>query len=382
MNPARTRLPLVGRFETLYGCAPDVTASAPGRLEVLGNHTDYNAGLTLSCAVAMRCYAAVSAIDEPVARLASTAFDQGPEAFPLDPPAAPRGHWANYVLGLVSAMRQRGLSVPGFALLVDSDVPRSAGVSSSAALEMAVLTALVDLMGVQLPAVELARIGQAAESGAVGAQTGLLDQLTSLLGQRDHLLRIDFRDLAHSEIALQTGYCFVAIDSGVKHDLTKQYNDLRVACEQAASAMGVETLRSATVQQLAASQPLMNEHAWACARHVISENARVQQAVEAVERGDMKTLGALMSASHESSRDDLRNSCYELDQIVELARKDTRCLGARLSGGGFGGITIHLVRRDDALGYKSDMLDRLSSAGQPGRWAEVCEIDDGVAVHR
>lgn len=377
---SQTPPPIINRFQTLYGKAPSAVASAPGRLEVLGNHTDYNCGLALSCAVSMRCYAAVSLSDQPVVRLASTAFDCAVDAYPLDAAAAPRGHWANYVLGLVDALRALGVDVHGFAMLIDSQVPRSAGVSSSAALEMAALVALSDLMDLDLTPIELAWIGRSAESQTVGAQTGMLDQMTSLLGRRDQLLKIDFESLEYQTIALPAGYCFVAIDSGVKHDLTGSYNVLRDACEAAAGAMGVASLRAATMDRLDASRRAMGEKAWRCARHVISENARVDEAVAALKCGDLKKLGALMFASHASSRDDLGNSCDELDEIVEIARADARCLGARLSGGGFGGITIHLVQESDAEGYRRDILDRLASGGRAGRWSAVCAIDDGASL--
>lgn len=367
----------VARFAERFGVRPAVVVSAPGRLEVLGNHTDYNVGRTLSCAVGFRCFAALSPVDRAEVRLASTAFDDGPIVYPLDSPDAGQGHWANYVLGLVAALKQRGHAVPGFELLVDSAVPGSAGMSSSAALEMAVLVGLVDLMGLALPAVELARIGQAAESQAVGAQTGLLDQLSVLLGRRDHLLEIDFKSLQATHHTLPEGWCFVAADSGVKHDLTQAYSDRRASCQAAAGAMGVASLREATLDQLEQHRGQMAGDAYLCAQHVLEENQRVE---EAVASGDPRRLGALMFASHESSGVNFRNSCPELDELVAFAKADARCVGARLSGGGFGGITIHLVRTDDAQAYLQDLLMYVKRAGQEDRWGAVCQIDGGARL--
>jgi len=369
------------RFRGLYGRPPEAVASAAGRIEVLGNHTDYNAGLTLSCAVGFRCYAALTASDQPIARLSSTMLDAPPESFPIDGATAPKGHWANYVLGLVAALRARGHDVPGFDLLVDSAVPRSAGMSSSAALEMSVLTGLVSLMQVGLPPIELARIGQQAESEAVGAQTGLLDQLTSLLGKRDRLLQIDFRSLETHTTAVPAGWCFVAIDSGITHDLTAAYNDRRESCEAAARAMGVATLREADERLLESHRLAMAEPVYGCAAHVIGENRRVKDAVDALAAGDIDRFGALMFASHESSRDNFRNSYPQLDELVAFARGDDRCVGARLSGGGFGGITIHLVKTEQAEQYRKDLLSYLSGQGGRGRWSAICSIDDGAQVH-
>lgn len=369
-------------FKACYQQSPAIVASAPGRLEVLGNHTDYNAGVTLSCAVGFRCYAALAPLAEPVAQLASTMDNAIPKEFPIAPTPtyAPPGHWANYILGLVGALQERGHAVPGFNLLVDSDVPRSAGVSSSAALEMAVLTGLTKLMQLGLPPIELARIGQWAESHAVGAQTGLLDQLTSLCGRRNHLLHTDFQSLEYKTIALPPGWAFVAIDSGVKHDLTQDYNDRRASCKAAAAASELESLRGASVNLLDKRRGRMSESAFRCATHIIGENHRVREAINALADDDMHHLGLLLFESHASSQDHFQNSCPELDELVEYARMDDRCLGARLSGGGFGGISIHLVRADDAEAYCNDLLQAITHASHSSRWSAICRIDDGADI--
>lgn len=371
---------LTDRFKELIGTEPAVIASAPGRLEVLGNHTDYNGGLTLSCAVGLRCYAALAPLNKPVVRLATTMHDEAPSDFALDHPRAPHGRWENFVLGLLDALRRRGYDVPGFAMLIDSRVPRSAGVSSSAAMEMSALIALAQWMGLGLPPLELARIGQEAESNAVGARTGLLDQLSSLLGRRDHLLQIHFKTFQTRAVPLPEGWSFVAIDSGVKHDLTAEYNERRKACEAAAKAMGVGVLCETGLPDLHAARDGMMEEAFRCAFHVLSENQRVTEAADALASGDIDRLGQLMFASHESSRTQFRNSCPELDQLIDLARQDERCIGARLSGGGFGGISIHLVRQAHAQDFLQDMLPRLDPSEAGTRWSAVCAIDQGAGV--
>ncbi|MFN3168589.1 MAG: galactokinase [Phycisphaeraceae bacterium] len=378
MNPLTLPPGAADLFVERFGTSPAVSASAPGRLEVLGNHTDYNAGLTLSCAVNFRCHALLAPVDQPVVKLASRQLGVRPESFPLDPPAAPTGHWANYVLGLVAALQHRGHRVPGFALLVDSRVPMSAGLSSSAALEMAVLIGLTRAMGLAIDPIELARIGQQAESAAVGAQTGLLDQLSCLLGRRDRLLYADFKTLDTQTIALPAGWSFVAVDSGVKHDLTRAYNDRRASCEAAAKAMGVTTLRDADEGRLASCRLRMPDADYGCAKHVIDANQRVRDAVGALRDGDAMRLGGLMFESHASSRYHFRNSCPQLDELVEFARADGRCAGARLSGGGFGGVTIHLVQDQHAEQYRADLLGRLRSLDRGDRWSAVCKTDVGA----
>ncbi|MFK7789867.1 MAG: galactokinase [Phycisphaeraceae bacterium] len=368
-------------FEDVFSIAASVIASAPGRLEVLGNHTDYNAGLTLSCAVDFRCYVAITRLDQPIAKLASTAFDSKPESFSLDQPDAPQGHWAKYVLGLVEGLKRRGHVVPGFAALVDSQVPRSAGVSSSAALEIAVLTGLVNLMGIEISPDEMARIGQEAESQAVGAQTGLLDQFSSLLGERDQMLQIDFQSMQTQSSPAPPGWCFVAIDSGIKHDLTKEYNARRASCEAAAKATGVDSLRMLNAEQLLAHHAAMNEDAFKCALHIIGENLRVRQAIERLAVNDIAGFGQLLLLSHKSSQSNFKNSCPELDELVAFAEADDRCLGARLSGGGFGGISIHLVSIENAEAYRSDILNAIKPSETATRWSAICEIGDGAKTH-
>ena len=382
MTPTPAPIPLISRFLALYGKAPTVVASAPGRLEVLGNHTDYNQGLTLSCAVDVRCHAALCLWDEPVVRLASTAIDAPPDTFAIEAPleSTSPSHWTNYILGLVAALHARGYTVPGFTMLVDSDVPTSAGLSSSAALEMATLMGLVRLMRIDLPPIELARIGQWAESRVVGANTGLLDQLTSLCGKRDHLLHTDFRSLDYRLIPIPADYAFVAIDSGIKHDLTTEYNDRRRSCEDAAAAMNLTTLRDATHDQLESNRGAMSDQAYRCAKHILGENQRVEQATAALNRGDVPALGQLMFASHDSSKNNFANSCPELDELVKRASKDNRCLGARLCGGGFGGITLHLVRQADAHDYRADIVRNAAPLAKATRWSAVCKISDGATV--
>lgn len=372
---------LRNEFDKRFGLGCELITSAPGRLEVLGNHTDYNAGLTLSCAVNFRCYVAIALLDEPVIKLASTAFDRSHQSFSLHKLDAPKDHWSRYVLGLVDALNRRGYETPGFALLVDSEVPRSAGVSSSAALEMAALTGLVGLMGIDLPADEMARIGQESESRAVGAQTGLLDQLSSLLGRPERLIQIDFQSLETRLIPAPPGWCFVAVDSGIKHDLTKAYNARRLSCESAAAAMGVESLRQATHEMLHLHRDAMPAEAFGCATHIIDETQRVRDAADLLAANDLCGFGQLLFDSHQSSRSNFHNSCPELDALVAYARDDDRCLGARLSGGGFGGISIHLVSIENAEAYRADIINAMHVEPSTKHWSAVCEISGGATRH-
>lgn len=374
--------PVDERFQSLYGKPPAWIASAPGRLEVLGNHTDYNQGLTLSCAVGQRCVAVLSPSSTGQTRVASTAYDAPPRLIDLAGTQTTPGDWSNYVRGLLVALQRQGIHLPAFELLVDSRVPTSAGMSSSSALGVSVLLGVLGLTGVELPPLEVARLAQEAESVTVGARTGLLDPMSSLMGKRDQLLLIDFRSNTVEHIPLPDGFSLVAIDSGVKHDLTGQYNDRRKACEQAASEMRAESLRGVALEDLEAASDHLPQATVACARHVIEEITRVQQAKQALAAGDLHAFGQLMFASHASSRDLFKNSCQALDRLVGFAEKDPRCLGARLSGGGFGGITIHLLPSEAASAYRASVTAAIKNQTGAEPWSAICVIGDGARLEK
>lgn len=375
-------------FQKHYGLPPSLAASAPGRLEVLGNHTDYNEGFVLSCAVGQRTTVSLRRAPEGSAacRLVSEWFPGQEASFDIASAAdfTPGRAWANYARGVVAQLQARGIRVPAFWAAVRSDLPASAGMSSSAAFEVALARGLLALAGGEMPPGEIARVGQAAESLAVGARTGLMDQLTSCLGKRNHLVWSEYRDLSAHTVPMPAGHVFVVVDSGEKHDLTTEYNDRRAACERAAAVLarqekGVKTLRDV-------SPAMLEKHAAAVgadlafARHVVHECARVVQAESLLARGDVAGFGQLLFDSHESSRLDFNNSSAGQDRLVALARADRRCLGARLSGGGFGGVVIHLVREADAAAYAADLAAAAQKQDGLAHWNAVASIGDGPAL--
>lgn len=364
-------------------------ASAPGRLEVLGNHTDYNEGFVLSCAVGQRTRVKLAA--DPAApgrgRLVSASFPGAEVDFALAEAASTSGDgpaWGRYARGVVAQLQARGVRVPGFSAEVSTDLPLSAGMSSSAAFEVALIHGLLHLAGAAMEPGEIARVGQAAESLAVGAHTGLMDQLTSCLGKAGHLVLSEYRGLTARQVPMPPGFAFVVVDSGAKHDLTTEYNDRRAACERAAAHLaarepGVRTLRDAT-------EAMLGRHAAGLgadlpfARHVVEENARVADAAALLARGDVAGFGRLLFASHESSVRNFANSSAGQDRLVALAKQDPRCLGARLSGGGFGGVTIHLVRSADAEAYAADLAQAATALDGREHWHTVAIPGDGPAV--
>ncbi len=372
-------------YEAHFGASPAVVARAPGRLEVLGNHTDYNEGFVISCAIDRSTWVAAgpAAGDECVLCLAADGTERRFRLAELSTPE--RGDWANYIKGLVVELQERGHAVAPFQAMVLSDVPMSAGMSSSAALEMSALLALCQLNDVELPAAELARIGQACENRYVGANTGLLDQFTSLMGKANQLVYIDFRTLAVEQIPCPEEAAFVVANSGVKHDLTQDYNERRERCEEAAAVLArlnprVRKLRDVSTEELNGARDQMAHLAWCRARHITGENERVQAGLTALQAGDLEAFGRLLYESHQSSRDYFENSCPELDILVETA-KSLGALGARLSGGGFGGISIHLVERDEAELYRQRLATAFQS--RTGRKLEtmICTIGEGAHAH-
>ena len=326
-------------FPEIFGAAPAATARAPARANLLGEHTDYNDGFVLP--TPLPYFTTVSVGPGPAGRIEAHAarFDETLSR-PLD--AAPGGDWLDYVLGCVRAVVEDGAAVEGLRATIESDVPMGAGISSSAALEVATLRALREWLGLNLDEVQVAKLGQRAESGYVGMPCGIMDQMVSSLGTPGQALFLDTRSLEHRLLALPQSHKLAVVHSGVSHRLTDGgYRQRRSECEAAAAALKVASLRDVDVGDLpsidALPEPLNRR-----ARHVVTENRRVLDGVAALERGDVATFGRLMVESHASQRDDYKVSVPEIDALVETALR-RGAVGARLTGGGFGGCIIALV---------------------------------------
>lgn len=362
-------------FKVTFGGKPDVYTQAPGRLEVLGNHTDYNEGFVLSTAVDRYTSIAAREIDGNICRVLSPSIEKVIRTFSLDDLTAPLpgNDWINYVRGILLEFQKRNFHLRAFEAVITSDVPLSAGMSSSASLEMALATALQTLFGLDVSKNDLAKIGQGCENNYIGANTGLMDQFTSLNGQKNAFVLSEYRNLNVENIAIPNGLVFVVVNSGVKHDLSQEYNKRRESCEKAAAALGIAALRDSDLTTLLDSRAELPETVFKRALHVVSENERVHSAVKHLKNNDLKAFGALLFESHQSSIDNFENSCPELDRIIETARRSPYCQGARLSGGGFGGITIHMVLEDVVEEYCQYLKNELTEPE-----IHLCKSADGA----
>ncbi len=340
-------------FEAVFGTAPDGLWSAPGRVNLIGEHTDYNEGFVLPFAIDRRTVVALGVRDDRRVRVAST-FAAELAEIDLDQ-LSPKslGGWSAYPLGVAWALGEFGAdlsAVPGVDLFIDSDVPVGAGLSSSAAIESAVALALTDVWRLGLDRRTLARVGQRAENVAVGAPTGIMDQSASLLGQVDHAVFLDCRTLESELVPLglaEAGLAILVIDTRVAHShASGGYGERRAACERGAAAMGASSLRDLTVDDLPRAQQLLDDVTFRRIRHVITENQRVLDTVAVLREQGASAIGELLDASHRSMRDDFEISVPELDLAVETA-VGAGAIGARMTGGGFGGAAIALVRVGD-----------------------------------
>ncbi len=317
---------------------------APGRVEILGNHTDYNAGVVLSAALQLGITATGRRLESNEIHLASAGIE-GIEKISRSPGLQRTGKWIDYPLGVAEMLARAGAETGGFEAHFESTLPSGAGLSSSAALEVATAVLLTRLYPFPLTRMDLAKLCRRAENEFVGVNCGLLDQASSVFGEKDHLVYLDCRSETVRAIPFPSHLGILIINSGVKHALTGgEYNERREQCFEAAKRMGVSALRDVTSAQLeAADLPDLVKRR---ARHVVGENERVFEAIDALKRGDEAILGRLMTASHRSSMENFENSIPELDLLVNLATKQKGCLGARLTGGGFGGAIVALVESE------------------------------------
>ncbi|MFZ0732810.1 MAG: galactokinase [Candidatus Sulfotelmatobacter sp.] len=372
------------QFESRFGRSPRIFR-APGRVNLIGEHTDYNDGFVMPAAVGFSTYVAISGRPDRKLLIDSQEFP-GHFEFAIEQlPPHRVGAWCDYVLGVATVLRQRGVNLYGANVLVHGEVPVGAGLSSSAAIEVASAFAFMSLDGQRLPLPEIAKLCRQAENEFVGARVGIMDQFVSCMGKAGHAFLLDCRSLEFKFVPIPQNVRLVVCNTKVKHDLaTGAYNQRRAECEEAVHYFAkwdpaVHALRDVSL-------PLLDQHASELppiiakrATHVVHENQRALDAARALTEGDLKRMGKLMRESHESLRDLYEVSCRELDIMVDAADGLPGFIGGRMTGGGFGGCTVNLVREENAQEFAAAIAERYRSATGIDPQIYLCAAEDGAS---
>ena len=369
-------------FQRCFGAPPSFLVRAPGRVNLIGDHTDYNDGFVLPMAIDRAAWIALRPRTDGRVAIQSLDLDEGAE-FPVAGPTerGALGGWIEYLRGIAWVLREARHAVRGWEGVVAGDVPVGAGLSSSAALELAAARAFCAVGGWGWDATAMARLAQRAENEWVGVNCGIMDQLISAAGRAGHALLIDCRSLDTRPVPIPRSAAVVVLDTGTRRGLAQSaYNERRADCQRAAARFGVPALRDVDLAVFTAGAPQLDDVTRRRARHVVTENARTRAAAAALARGDVTDTGMLMNESHASLRDDFEVSCRELDVMVALAQSDEHCHGARMTGAGFGGCAVALVVREAAPVFSERVAAAYARAvGRPAA-VYVCEPSAGASV--
>jgi galactokinase len=375
---------LAVHFEKAFGTQPRIFR-APGRVNLIGEHTDYNDGYVMPAAVGFSTYVAIAPRPDRKLVIRSSEFP-GNFEFDLDHlPEKRAGAWCDYVVGVATVLRQNGLTLAGANLLVHGKVPIGAGLSSSAALEVSSALALLSLTDTSLPLPEVARLCRQAENGFVGARVGIMDQFVSCMGKAGHAFFLDCRSLDFRLVPIPAGLQLVVCNTLVKHDLaTGAYNKRREECEEGVLAFAkwdpaIHALRDVSVDLLDHHANDLPTTIWRRCSHVVRENQRTLDAARALTEGDLARVGNLMRESHNSLRDLYEVSCTELDIMVDAAEGLPGFCGGRMTGGGFGGCTVNLVREEHAEDFSKQIAERYRQKTGIRPQIYLCTAEDGAA---
>ncbi|HAB73179.1 MULTISPECIES: galactokinase [Pantoea] len=345
-------------FNDTFGYAPTHTIQAPGRVNLIGEHTDYNDGFVLPCAIDYQTVIACAKRDDRQVRVVAVDYDNQQDSFSLDAPilSVKEPMWANYVRGVVKHLQQRDASFGGVDMVIAGDVPQGAGLSSSASLEVAVGTVFQQLYHLKLDGAAIAVNGQEAENQFVGCNCGIMDQLISALGKKDHAMLLDCRTLGTRPVSMPKDVAVVIINSNFRRNLVgSEYNTRREQCETGARFFAQPALRDVDIDQFKAVEHELDPQVAKRVRHVLTENARTLEAADALSKGDLKRMGELMAESHASMRDDFEITVPPIDALVEIVKAEIGDRGGvRMTGGGFGGCVVALM--------PFDLVDRVKAA--------------------
>jgi galactokinase len=378
-DPAAFRSKHIDRFH-----AEPTIFAAPGRVNIIGEHTDYAEGFVMPAAINFATLAAITPRSDGKIAVYSENFGEERQFEAAELPAKASHHWTDYPLGVVAILAGEGHAIPGFSLSLSGDIPLGSGLSSSASVEVATALAVLDLIGASYPGPVLARLCQRAENEFVGANCGIMDQFISANGAKDHALLLDCRDLSFKLAPIPADVALVIANTMVKHSVAGgEYTSRRAEVEAACAVIaghrpGVRFLRDATLDDLARWGGEMTANSLKRARHVISENLRTVAAAEALMKGDLRQLGRLMAEAHASYSKDFEGSCLEADAMVSLAQDLPGLIGARLTGGGFGGCTINLVQQSDALDFVEELGGRYAAELGIVPQIHICQASGGA----
>jgi galactokinase len=382
-SPLQQRV--IASFFGAFDAAPTALVQAPGRVNLIGEHTDYNDGFVLPCAINFQTVVAIQPRPDARVRVVASDYGNAMDEFWIDTPIAHKARppWANYVRGVLQMMRESGMPALGANLAIAGDVPRGAGLSSSASLEVAVAQAFKMVHGLaSFSPTDIAQVAQRAENVFVGCQCGIMDQLISARGEAGHALLIDCRSLDARPVPVPDDLAVMIVHSNVQRGLVdSEYNLRREQCETAARHLGVPALRDATLAQLEAQRGHLDEVTWRRARHIITENTRTLAAAQALAVGDLRDMGRLMAASHASMRDDFEITVPAIDRLVAILQAAIGEVGgARMTGGGFGGCVVALLPSAQ-VDAASDAVARAyrSPSGQPGT-VYICQPAAGAGA--
>ena len=376
---------IAATYQQQFGQAPELLVSAPGRVNLIGEHTDYNDGFVLPVAIDKKIIIGGSRRADDVVRLYSLNFGEFQE-FSISS-LVKQNTWSDYVKGVVSELLQDGHHLRGFNAVLEGNVPRASGLSSSAAIEVASAFFMAQMFQLSMSGEEMAKLCQRAENRFVGVNCGIMDQFISRLGKLGHALLIDCRDLRYQLVPFEVEGCSIVMcNSNVKRQLVDSaYNERRSQCEEGARLLkatlpAIAALRDVTSAQLHAHAALLPPLTFQRCRHVVTENERVTQAVEALNANNIVRFGELLNQSHESLRDDYQVSCKELDMLVELARSVNGTIGSRMTGAGFGGCTVSLVKDSAVETFRQVIVEKYKERTGITADVYISKAEDGARV--
>jgi len=359
---------------------------APGRVNLIGEHTDYNDGFVMPAALGFYCWAAASLRQDRKLVISSEEFPEVVEAELSLDALHPMHTWSDYSVGVAAQLEEAGFALTGANLLIHGEVPIGAGLSSSASIEVATALALAGESGLSIDRTALARICQQAENDFVGMRCGIMDQFISLHGRANHALMLDCRSLSFELVPIPESVRLVICNTGVKHKLAEgEYNRRREECEEAVRSLervlpGIRALRDVNLEQLEENRRVLSEVAYKRAHHVVTENVRVLEGMEALRKGDLQRFGQCMEESHWSLRAMFEVSCAELDLMVELANREPGVYGARMTGGGFGGATVNLVDERSAETFAANIAKAYREKTGIACATYICMPADGAGL--